>query len=156
MEDQFIVMTVVVIGVFSLIGVKMLRPGQVKTKQKTRISAANDTLDKVNDDTIIRLSDQLKKEAGRANKLQALKDKAEGLEDEEQGVSFEEIEALVKQNYPKYAMMLHIPGIKKQVMEMTKGMTLQQILEYVGQITGNKKSQGGSDPQSLEYNKDWA
>lgn len=146
-----------IIGSFFMLGMRMFKPNQGKTKQKTRINTANDTLDKVNDDTIIRLSEQLKKEAGRANKLQALKDKAEGLEEEQEDqVSFEEIEQLVKQSYPKYAMMLHIPSVKKQVMEMTKGMTIQQILEYVGQITGNKQSKGISDPASAAYNPDWA
>jgi len=79
-------------------------------------------------------------------------------EEEEPGnqkqVTFEEITALVQQTYPKYAPML--PLMKKQIMEITKGMTLDQILEYVKQITGIKQPQGLSDPQSLEYNKDWA
>jgi len=69
-------------------------------------------------------------------------------------VTFEEITALVQQTYPKYAPML--PLMKKQIMEITKGMSLDQILEYVKQITGNKQSQAVPDPQSLEYNKDWA
>jgi len=69
-------------------------------------------------------------------------------------VTFEEITALVQQTYPKYAGML--PLMKKQIMEITKGMTLEQVLEYVKQITGNKQSQTGLSPESAQYNPNWA
>jgi len=69
-------------------------------------------------------------------------------------VTFEEISALVQQTYPKYAPML--PLMKKQIMEITKGMTLEQVLEYVKQITGNKQSKGVIEPQSAAYNPNWA
>jgi len=69
-------------------------------------------------------------------------------------ITFEEITALVKQTYPKYAPML--PVFKKQIMEITKGMTLEQVMEYVKQITGNKQSQEGLIPESPEYNPNWA
>jgi len=72
----------------------------------------------------------------------------------EKMVTFEEISALVQQTYPKYAPML--PLMKKQIMEITKGMTLEQILEYVKQITGNKQSQAGAGPESAQYNPNWA
>jgi len=69
-------------------------------------------------------------------------------------VTFEEISALVQQTYPKYAPML--PLMKKQIMEITKGMTLEQVLEYVKQITGNKQSKAGPSPESAQYNPNWA
>ena len=69
-------------------------------------------------------------------------------------VSFEEIQALVKQSYPKYAPML--PLMKKQIMDITKGMSLQEILDYVKQITGNKQSEGNPSPESATYNPNWA
>jgi len=69
-------------------------------------------------------------------------------------VTFEEIQGLVQQTYPKYAPML--PLMKKQIMEITKGMSLEQVLEYVKQITGNKQSQTGISPASAQYNPDWA
>jgi len=72
----------------------------------------------------------------------------------EKMVTFEEISALVQQTYPKYAPML--PLMKKQIMEITKGMTLEQVLEYVKQITGNKQSQAGVSPESAQYNPNWA
>jgi len=72
----------------------------------------------------------------------------------DQQVTFEEISALVQQTYPKYAPML--PLMKKQIMEITKGMTLEQVLEYVKQITGNKQSQGIPNQSSVAYNPDWA
>jgi len=75
-------------------------------------------------------------------------------ESNEKQVSFEEITALVKQTYPKYTVML--PVFKKQIMEITKGMSLQQVLEYVKQFTGNQQPEATSDPQSVEYNPNWA
>jgi len=73
---------------------------------------------------------------------------------DEKQVTFEEITALVKQTYPKYAPML--PLMKKQIMEITKGMSLEQILEYVKQITGNKQSEASLSPESAQYNPNWA
>jgi len=72
----------------------------------------------------------------------------------EKMVTFEEISALVQQTYPKYSPML--PLMKKQIMEITKGMTLEQVLEYVKQITGNKQSQAGLSPESAQYDPNWA
>jgi len=156
LEDQTILLIIGMIGVFSIIGAKMFNPNQAKNKVKTRKDLAIDTLDKVNDETITRLSKELKKESGRANRLQAIKDQLEGNDEELEGndVTFEEIQALVKQSYPKYLPML--PLMKKQIMDLTKGMSLQQILDYVGQITGDKKPQGNTDPLSSQYNPNWA
>jgi len=72
----------------------------------------------------------------------------------EKQVTFEEITALVKQSYPKYSVML--PAMKKQIMEITKGMSLPQVLDYVQQITGNKQPQAGLSPESAQYNPNWA
>jgi len=69
-------------------------------------------------------------------------------------VTWEEIQALAQQVVPQYAAML--PLMKKQIMEITKGMTTNEILEYVKQFTGNKQSKGQTDPQSAEYNPNWA
>jgi len=78
-------------------------------------------------------------------------------EDQQQkGVSFEEITALVQQSYPKYAPML--PLMKKQIMDITKGMSLDEILGYVKQITGNKGSQSnpGQTNEPGAFNPNWA
>ncbi len=69
-------------------------------------------------------------------------------------VTWEEIQALAQQVVPQYAAML--PLMKKQIMEITKGMTTNEILEYVKQFTGNKQPKGQTDPQSAEYNPNWA
>jgi len=106
------------------------------------------------------VSDVLKLKDKSIASLQAkLRNFEEPNEEEEQPgdqkqVTFEEITTLVNQTYPKYAPML--PLMKKQIMEITKGMTLDQILEYVKQISGNKQPQGQTDPQSAEYNPNWA
>jgi len=69
-------------------------------------------------------------------------------------VTWEEITALVNSTYPKYVNLL--PLVKKQVMDATKGMTIQEILQYVKQFTGNKQSEGTSTPESITYNPNWA
>jgi len=69
-------------------------------------------------------------------------------------VTFEEITALVNTKYPKYAQLL--PLVKKQVMDATKGMTMNEILSYVKQFTGNQQSQGETNPESITYNPNWA
>jgi len=75
-------------------------------------------------------------------------------EPEKKSVSWEEIQALVKTQYPKYSVVL--PLFKKQVLDATKGMSLEEILDYVKQFTGNQGSQGQTDPQSTQYNPNWA
>ncbi len=69
-------------------------------------------------------------------------------------ISWEEIQGLVQQVAPKYAAFL--PLMKKQIMEITKGMTQEDLLQYVKQFTGNKESKGQTDPQSIQQNPDWA
>jgi len=70
-------------------------------------------------------------------------------------VTFEEIQALVKTKYPKQAVLL--PLIKTQIMEATKGMTMEEILDYVKQFTGSKESTP-EDPFSVSqgYNPNYA
>jgi len=156
MEDYLIIAMVMMIGIFSLVGMKMFKPNLSTNKVKTSKDDAISSLNKVNDETIERLTKQLQKESGRANKLQALKEKEEGLQEDpqENQVSFEEITALVKNSYPKYSVLL--PLMKKQVMEMTKGMSLDQVLEYVKGITGDKGPKQSIDEQSEKYRSDWA
>lgn len=158
MEDYIIIVIIGLIGCFALTALKMFKPNQGKTKVINRKDKAETTLDKINEDTIVRLSDQLKKEAGRANRLQALKDKLEDNEEiEEEGVNqvtFEEITSLVKASYPKYAGLL--PIFEKQIMDATKGMTMEQILTYVKQIKENQQSKGAPSPQASDYNANWA
>jgi len=69
-------------------------------------------------------------------------------------VSWEDLQGLVQSTYPQYAMMM--PLFKKQIMETTKGMSMEEILGYVKQLTGNKQPKGTTDPQSAEYNPNWA
>jgi len=65
-----------------------------------------------------------------------------GPESTEKEVTFEEITALVNTQFPKYAKFL--PLVKKQVMDATKGMSMEEILTYVKQFTGNQESQGSA------------
>jgi len=105
------------------------------------------------------VSDVLKLKDKAISSLQAKLRNFEAEEEEEpddgvKPVTWEEITALVNAKYPKYTPLL--PLVKKQVMEATKGMTLEEILNYVKQFTGNQQSQGQTTPQSIAYNPDWA
>jgi len=95
--------------------------------------------------------------------IQSLSTKLRSFESEEEEeepdngvkpVTWEEITALVNSTYPKYVNLL--PLVKKQVMDATKGMTMKEILQYVKQFTGNKQSEGTSNPESIAYNPNWA
>ena len=154
MEDYVLLIISIALMGTVLMGVKMLK-GQ--TKVKTSKVKATDTLTKVTDETIDRLQLELRKAHGRANRLQALRNgEIEDEEDQPTGkqVTFEEITALVKASYPKYSALL--PLVKKQVMEATEGMDMEEILTYVKQFTGNKQPQESIDGSSIAWNKDWA
>jgi len=69
-------------------------------------------------------------------------------------VTWEEIQTLVKTQYPKHVVLL--PLLKKQIMEATEGMSMEEVLDYVKQFTGNQQSQGATNLQSIAYNPDWA
>jgi len=107
------------------------------------------------------VSDVLKLKDRAISSLQAKLRNFEEEEEEEESdnspkpVTFEEITALVNTKYPKYANLL--PLVKKQVMDATKGMSMEEILQYVKTFTGNKESQGSSTPvESATYNPNWA
>ena len=58
MEDYLIIVSITLVGLFSLTALKMFRP---KIKVKPSIDKAKDTLSKVHEETIERLSTELKK-----------------------------------------------------------------------------------------------
>jgi len=107
------------------------------------------------------VSDVLKLKDRAISSLQAKLRNFEEQEEEEEPdngvkpVTWEEITALVTTKYPKYAQLL--PLVKKQVMEATKGMSMNEILQYVKQFTGSQQSQSSSTPvESATYNPNWA
>ncbi len=53
-------------------------------------------------------------------------------------VRYEDIQALVKKQYPDKAKFLDIPFVKKEVMKAVKGMTLDEALTLVENWTGKK------------------
>ena len=157
MEDYVILLSIAMFGVFALVGMKMF---QGKGKVKTKLSNAQDTLTKTYETNIDRLSIELRKQTGRASRLQALRD-GEIAEEEQEApeiagkqITFEEITALVNTHVPKYAKLL--PLVKKQVMDATEGMSMEEVLNYVKQFTGNQQSQGSLTPESQTYRPDWA
>jgi len=106
------------------------------------------------------VSDVLKLKDKSIASLQAKLRNFEESDEEEQStnggkqVTWEEIQTLVKTQYPKHAALL--PLLKKQIMEATEGMSMEEVLNYVKQFTGNQQSQGGINLQSVAYNPDWA
>lgn len=160
MEDTTIILIIALIGVFSLIGARIFKPGQAKTKQKKAVETATEVLDKIQLDQIERLKSQLKSEAGRANRLQALKDQAAGNLEPQQEIAsegagepatWEEIQALCKANYPQYMKYINLPGMQEEVMKQFKGLTLAQVIQQINAIIGGGQSQSGA-AQSFQEN----
>jgi len=145
---------------FVLVGARIFKPGQAKTKQKKAVETATEVLDKIQLDQIDRLKAQLKSEAGRANRLQALKDQAAVIDEPQQELTsegaglpatWEEIQALCKANYPQYMKYINIPGMQEEVMKQFKGMTLAQVIQQINTIIGGGQSQP-SAAQSFQEN----
>lgn len=158
MEDYLIIVSITLIGVFALVGLKMFKPNEHRKQAKKEVQdTAQKEVIASKDITITTLKDELRSVMG---KLTRLRDKEPELEEEltedsNKSVTWEEITALVAAQYPKYSSLL--PLAKKQILEATKGMSMNEILTYVKQFTGNKQPQDSSSPpQSLAYNPDWA
>jgi len=152
---------ILILGVFfgSIIGglyYKSTQSGVKKAQKKNQISIF-DNLTQYREVEKGTITDILKQKDNQIKSLNARLKQLEPQEEEEptsKGVTFEEIQVLVKEVAPQYATFL--PLMKKQIMEMTKGMTTQELLTYVKQFTGSKESKGNADPQSAEYNPNWA
>lgn len=157
MEDIIIIAVIGMIGVFSLVGMKMFKPNDrvKRAKKEVQDTAMKEVIDS-KDLTITTLKDEMRSIKGKLYRtLQLEADNEEELPDmSSKQVTFEQIQALVKTRYPKYAKLL--PLAKKQIMEAIKGMTLEEILDYVKEFTGNQQSQGQITPESATYNPNWA
>jgi len=134
---------------------KSLNP--VKKAQKRNEMSLFDNLTDYREVERATITDILKQKDNQIKSLNARIKTFEPVEEENQpkkGVTWDEIQTLVKQSYPKYSVML--PLMKKQIMEMTKGMSMDELLDYVKQLTGNKGLSGEAPPQSAQYNPNWA
>lgn len=128
------------IGAFSVVGLKILKPNKAKTKVKSSIQDANEVLRAIDQETITRLKTTLKSEAGRANRLQALKNDEELTEEpqtDDKSATWDEIQQLVKASYPQYATFL--PIFKGQILKATKGMSVEEIISTVTGVIGSTK-----------------
>jgi len=81
-----------------------------------------------------------------------------GPESSDKGATFEEITQLVQTTYPQYAPIL--PLFKDQIMKAVKGMSITQIVQYIGTLTGQTGKSplsAGSVTQNPQTNPtDWA
>lgn len=160
MEDLTVV--ILVLGVFipALFVAIYMKKGQnpVKKARKNAEMSLFDNLTQYREVEKSTIADILKRKDSEIKSLNVRLKQFEPLDEDDQPkkgvVSWEEITALVNQSYPKYTSLL--PIMKKQIMELTKGMSLDEILTYVGQLTGNKQSKGSTDEQSQTYNPNWA
>jgi len=154
--NEVILFSVIFVAIFSGVMWQLNRLNPIKKAVKAGDNSIRDLYSVYND----QVSDVLKIKDKVISSLQAKLRSFETEEEEEEEdngvkpVTFEEITALVNTKYPKYAKFL--PLVKKQVMDATKGMTMQEILEYVKSFTGNQEPQGTPNPQSIAYNPDWA
>ena len=132
----------------------MFKPndGPKRAKKEVQDSAQKEVIAS-KDLTIVSMQQELRRINGKlARTLQLQGELEEDLpEIATNQVTWEEIQALVKTSAPKYAALL--PLAKKQIMEATEGMSMEEILTYVKQFTGDKQPQGGTpqiawDPNS--------
>jgi len=161
LEEYLLV--ILILGTFSIASVSayLFKKGQnpVKKAQKRNEQSLFDNLTEYREVEKGTILDILKQKDGQIKSLNARLKQFESYDDEDQpkkGVSWEEIQVLVKEKYPQYSKYLMFPPVKKQIMEITKGMSLTEIIEYVKQFAGNQQSGTGITEQSTEYNKDWA
>jgi len=134
---------------------KSLNP--VKKAQKRNEMSLFDNLTDYREVEKSTIADILKQKDNQIKSLNARIKQFEPLDEIEEpkkGVTWEEIQTLVKEAAPQYATFL--PLMKKQIMEVTKGMSMEELLQYVKQFTGNKQSQGITNPESTAYNPNWA
>jgi len=157
MEILDLVLALSILGVVS--GMVLVTIYKVSGPKKAK-KAGDDGISDLYDVYNTQVKDILKLKDGQISSLTSKLKRIEAQEYEElpessgKDVNFEQISAIVKQKYPKLAPLLLV--FKKQIKEATKGMEMDEILGYVKSFTENKESQGTSDPQSANYNANWA
>jgi len=143
MEDYVYVLLTVAVGVFFLLGLRMFKgeTGSKRTKKEVKDTALKEIVDS-KDLTIKTYQTELRRLNGKIARLMQLEGdfEEEVTLDGQKPVTWEEITALVNTEYPKYKLML--PLFKKQIMQGTKGMSMQEVLNYVKQFKENKESGG--------------
>jgi len=155
---------IVILGTFSIAAISALYykstlSGVKKARKRNEISVYENLTGyrEVEKSTI---ADILKQKESQIKSLNARIKQFEPIEQEDltngggKAITFDEIQTLVSQTYPQYSKLL--PLMKKQIMEMTKGMTLDEVLNYVKQFTGSKESQGSTSQTPDGYNPNWA
>jgi len=156
-ESTLIIITGMVLMAISGAIIWTNRQNPVKKARKSAEISMFDNLTDYREVEKATIADILKQKESQIKSLNARIKQFEPETDEEpqkKSVSWEEIQALVKTQYPKYAVVL--PLFKKQVLDATKGMSMEEILNYVKEFTGNTGSKGYVDPQSSQYNPNWA
>jgi len=152
-----LVMGLSVLGVLSgviLYGItRVSGPKKAKNKGDNSISDLYDVYNTQVKD-ILRIKDtQISSLTSKLKRLEA-QEYEESPESDGKTVSYEDLTALVKTKYPKLAPLMLV--FKKQIKEATKGMEMEEILGYVQQFTENKGSESPSNPESANYNANWA
>jgi len=162
MEDLTLV--VLVLGTFfpALFAAIYLKKGTnpVKKARKAAESSLYDNLTQYREVEKSTIADILKRKDSEIKSYKLRLKEFEPLDEEDQqekGITWEEITALANSKFPKYSMML--PLVKKQIMEATKGMTMEEVLQYVKQFTPNQQSQGEAplpDAAGNQWRPDYA
>lgn len=75
------------------------------------------------------------------NKLR-IENEVEETDSKDNQVQFEDIKTLVRKAYPQHAKFLDLPFAKKEIMKVTKGMTLDEVITMVEDWTGKKIESG--------------
>jgi len=158
LEDTTILVIIGMVSGFILTGLYLKKAENPSKKAKKRNEASvYDNLTEYREVEKNTIADILKQKDNQIKSLNARIKQFEPDEEENpqsKGVTWEEIQTLVKQVAPKYSQLL--PLGKKQIMQQVKGLSMEEVIELVKQFTGNKEPQGSTDPQSSQYNPNWA
>jgi len=157
MEDYVIIILSIGLMVCTLIGIRMFRTetSPKRAKKEVQDSAQKEVIAS-KDLTITSMQKELRRINGKLARTLQLEPELEEELTESGGkaVTWEEIQALVGTHAPKYAKIVSLG--KKQIMEAVEGMTMEEVLQYVKQFTGNQQSQGPITPDAAGYNPNWA
>jgi len=161
MEEYLLVILILGTLFSAIMGAVLLKRGHnpVKKARKTAELSLYDNLTGYREVEKETIADILRQKDSQIKSLNArIKLLEPELEPELQatGVKWEEIQQLVKQTYPQYALI--IPAFKGQIMKAVKGMSLNEVIQTVQSIIkGSGKSPIGTQQNdAFGNNPNWA
>ena len=143
MEDLTLVLLILGLFVPSFGGViwyvNRVNPHKASTKQASQ--AADSSVSELYGVLTNQIKDISKIKDNQIKSLQnklRLEEPEEEIDSKDTEVQYADIQTLVKKAYPQHAKFLDLPFVKKEIMKVTKGMTLDEVITMVEDWTGKK------------------